>query len=124
MIYVILYLRKSQQPRMIMNKKTSLLVLKMVLLISSCSAHALMLASSAFSNNGDFPYQYGYCQPNGKGQVKSSHDISPPLRWSTTPAGTKSIALIVSDSNVPNDPNFNVEGKIITPTAERVTFYH
>jgi len=49
------------------------------------------LTSSAFQEGGSIPSLYT-C--DGK-------DISPPLRWSGTPAGTKSLALIVDDPDAP-----------------------
>ncbi len=49
-----------------------------------------VLQSSAFSNNGDIPEIYT-CDKGEK------DDISPPLRWSGAPKGTKSFVLICED---------------------------
>lgn len=53
-----------------------------------------ILESSVFENGTAIPSAYT-CQ---------SDDISPPLRWSHIPPGTKSLALIVDDPDAP-DPN-------------------
>lgn len=54
-------------------------------------ATALDLRSPAFPGGGDVPVPYT-C--DGK-------DVSPPLRWSDPPAGTKAFALIVDDPDAP-----------------------
>jgi Raf kinase inhibitor-like YbhB/YbcL family protein len=55
-------------------------------------AMALILTSPAFANNGAIARQYTCDGP----------DISPPLRWSDAPKGTKSFALIVDDPDAPD----------------------
>jgi Raf kinase inhibitor-like YbhB/YbcL family protein len=63
---------------------------------------ALILTSPAFANNGAIPKQYT-CE---------GADISPPLRWSGAPQGTKSFALIVDDPDAPD------------PRAPKMTWVH
>jgi Raf kinase inhibitor-like YbhB/YbcL family protein len=63
---------------------------------------ALILTSPAFANNGAVPKQYT-CE---------GADISPPLRWSGVPQGTKSFVLIVDDPDAPD------------PRAPKVTWVH
>ena len=63
---------------------------------------ALILTSPAFANNGAIPKQYT-CE---------GADISPPLRWSGAPQGTKSFALIVDDPDAPD------------PRAPKITWVH
>ena len=53
---------------------------------------ALTLTSSAFTQGGAIPTQYT-CQGG---------DVSPPLSWSGTPEGTRSLALIVDDPDAPD----------------------
>jgi Raf kinase inhibitor-like YbhB/YbcL family protein len=52
----------------------------------------LTLSSSAFDANGSIPTLYT-CE--GK-------DVSPPLTWKGVPPGTRSLALIVDDPDVPD----------------------
>lgn len=53
---------------------------------------AMQLTSSAFKEGGSIPVQYT-C--DGK-------NISPPLKWSNVPQGTKSLALICDDPDAPH----------------------
>ncbi|HEX5063064.1 MAG TPA: YbhB/YbcL family Raf kinase inhibitor-like protein [Kofleriaceae bacterium] len=52
----------------------------------------LRVESSAFGANGSIPAQF----------TADGEDIAPPLTWTTPPAGTKSIAIIVDDPDAPN----------------------
>lgn len=51
----------------------------------------LSLSSSAFSDGWKIPVKY----------TCAGQDISPPLVWSKSPAGTQSLALIVDDPDAP-----------------------
>ncbi len=62
----------------------------------------LKLSSAAFSANGTIPSKYTCEGP----------DVSPPLSWSGSPAGTKSFALIVDDPDAPD------------PRAPKMTWVH
>lgn len=53
---------------------------------------AFAITSSAFTPNGSVPKQYT-CE---------GEQTSPPLEWSGAPSGTKSLALIVEDPDVPD----------------------
>jgi Raf kinase inhibitor-like YbhB/YbcL family protein len=63
---------------------------------------AFTLTSSVFAPNGEVPTK---CTCEGD-------DLSPPLEWSGTPAGTKSFALVVDDPDAPD------------PAAPRMTWVH
>jgi Raf kinase inhibitor-like YbhB/YbcL family protein len=65
-------------------------------------AMAFTLTSPGFANNGSIPKQYT-CE---------GADISPPLRWSGAPQGTKSFALIIDDPDAPD------------PRAPKMTWVH
>ena len=52
---------------------------------------AFELKSAAFSAGGDIPRKF----------TCDSLDVSPPLSWGEPPAGTRSISLIVDDSDAP-----------------------
>lgn len=57
-------------------------------------AQSMTLTSSAFTNGGPIPATF----------TCSGQDVSPPLSWSGTPAGTHSVALTVIDPDAPVKP--------------------
>jgi len=52
---------------------------------------AIQLSSSAFDEGEPIPVKY----------TCDGEDVSPPLRWSGVPAGTRSLALIADDPDAP-----------------------
>jgi len=51
--------------------------------------------------------------------------MNPDLRWSDLPAGTKSLALICHDPDVPSHgDNVNKEGRTVPKSLPRVEFFH
>ena len=56
----------------------------------------LQLTSSAFQSEGNIPRQFT-CEGD---------DVSPELKWTNAPAGTKSFALIVHDPDAPRPGGF------------------
>jgi len=62
------------------------------LLMLTGGSMPLELKSSAFATNGSIPRKFT-CQGS---------DVSPPLAWSGVPAGTRSLALVVSDPDAPD----------------------
>ncbi len=63
---------------------------------------ALKIESSAFADQGEIPRKY----------TCDGDDLSPPLRWSGAPHGTRSFALIVQDPDAPD------------PAAPKMTYVH
>lgn len=63
---------------------------------------ALILTSTAFTNNGEIPAHYT-CQ---------GEDTAPPLAWQGIPAETRSLVLIVDDPDAPD------------PVSPRMTWVH
>lgn len=61
-----------------------------------------ILSSTAFSDYGEMPMRFT-CEGD---------DVSPPLRWSGAPHGTRSFALIIDDPDAPD------------PAAPRRTWVH
>jgi Raf kinase inhibitor-like YbhB/YbcL family protein len=68
------------------------LIIVGLLAFTACgTAMALDLQSLAFSPGGEIPVKYTCDGP----------DISPPLRWTDPPAGTKGFALVSDDPDAP-----------------------
>lgn len=63
---------------------------------------SLSITSPVFSQNGEIPARH----------TCDGQDVSPPLNWSGLPEGTKSLALIVADPDVPD------------PAAPKMTWVH
>ena len=62
----------------------------------------MKLISTAFAPGGEIPARYA-CE---------AQDLSPPLAWRDTPAGTQSVALVVDDPDAPD------------PAAPKMTWVH
>jgi Raf kinase inhibitor-like YbhB/YbcL family protein len=76
-------------------------------------------------NNGAIPQQYAFCVPSDQGHTKRGANVNPAIKWSKGPAGTKSYAIIVVDTDVPTVfDDANKEGRTIAKTLKRRDFYH
>jgi Raf kinase inhibitor-like YbhB/YbcL family protein len=85
----------------------------------------MQLTSSAFQANQPIPGDYAFAVPDPQQHIALSSNRNPPLAWSDLPAGTKSLALLVVDPDVPSKPDdVNQEGKQVPPNLPRVHFYH
>jgi hypothetical protein len=62
-----------------------------LLLAPAAQAGGLSLTSPAFDPGGDIPVKY----------TCDGEDISPPLRWTAPPEGTRGLALICEDPDAP-----------------------
>lgn len=97
--------------------------------LSASAAYAapakLKVKLDGIEHNQPIPAKFAYCQPDGKGQTVNADNISPAIRWSGAPEGTKSFAILVLDKDVPASfDNANKEGKVIEKKAKRQDFYH
>jgi len=61
------------------------------LVANAAVKETMQLTSSTFSEGGTIPARY----------TCDSENVSPPLKWSGAPSGTKSFALIVDDPDAP-----------------------
>jgi len=85
----------------------------------------MKLTSSSFSDGRRIPAEHAFCAPDPKSHVTLSKNRNPQLAWSDLPAGTKSLALICHDYDVPSKPDdVNQEGRTISARLPRVDFYH
>jgi Raf kinase inhibitor-like YbhB/YbcL family protein len=85
----------------------------------------MKLTSTAFADGGPIPGQVAFCVMDPSAHVKLSENLNPDLRWSELPAGTKSLALICHDPDVPSRPDdVNQEGRTVPSSLPRVEFFH
>lgn len=68
------------------------LIMSICLMVNLSNLHALSLGSPAFQNQSNIPQKYA-CD---------GLDMSPPLFWRNSPAGTKSYVLLIDDADAPN----------------------
>lgn len=81
--------------------------------------------SDSFKDNQAIPSQYAFCSIDLKTHVTMSDNRNPHLAWSDLPAGTKSLAIICHDYDVPSKgDDVNQEGRKIPADLPRVNFYH
>lgn len=81
--------------------------------------------SDSYRDGEPIPGDFAFCVIDPKTHVKLSANRNPHLAWSDLPAGTKSLALILCDGDVPSrGDDVNQEGKIVPLDLPRVDFYH
>jgi len=85
----------------------------------------MQLRSDSF-NDGDFlPIQYAFGKRSAEGQIDLSDNRNPHLAWSNLPEGTKSIAILCIDSDVPTKPDdVNQVGRVVPADLPRADFSH
>ena len=85
----------------------------------------MQLMSKNFSNAEKIPGNLAFAVPAKEDHIKLSANRNPELHWNEVPAGTKSLALICADPDVPSQPDdVNQEGRSVPKDLPRVTFYH
>jgi len=87
--------------------------------------NAFTLTVGGITSGEHIPTKFAYCLSNGKGGTVAGENISPFIQWSPPPEGTKSLAFLVVDKDVPATfENANVPEKTIALEAPRQDFYH
>jgi hypothetical protein len=83
------------------------------------------LSTSAFANNGVIPPEFAFCAMDAVAHVNLSTNRNPDLKWTGLPAGTKSLALLCHDPDVPSrGDDVNQEGRTVSASLARVDFFH
>lgn len=79
----------------------------------------------SYANGQEIPGEFAFCVPADEGHVTGGPNRSPHVRWSHIPSGTKSLAVIMHDPDVPSVPDdVNQEGRTVPHDLPRVDFYH
>jgi Raf kinase inhibitor-like YbhB/YbcL family protein len=85
----------------------------------------MKLTTTAFADHGIIPGEFAFAVIDAATHVRLSQNRNPDFAWTGLPAGTRSLALLCSDPDVPSKPdNVNQEGRVVEKTLPRVTFYH
>ncbi|NTW50521.1 MAG: YbhB/YbcL family Raf kinase inhibitor-like protein [Chlorobiales bacterium] len=85
----------------------------------------MKLTIHSFENGSPIPSKYALCIPAKEGHVAFADNLNPHVSWSDLPAGTKSLALIFIDADVPSKPDdVNKEDRLVPESLPRVDFYH
>ncbi len=83
------------------------------------------LSTSAFANNGVIPAEFAFCAMDAVAHVRLSANRNPDFTWRGVPAGTKSLALLCHDPDVPSrGEDVNQEGRTVPASLARVEFFH
>ncbi|MGB8221164.1 MAG: YbhB/YbcL family Raf kinase inhibitor-like protein [Polyangiales bacterium] len=85
----------------------------------------MKIRSESF-NDGDYlSPRYAFGKTSADGKIDLSDNKNPHLAWSDLPAGTKSIALLCIDRDVPTKPDdVNQEGRVVPADLPRADFCH
>ena len=85
----------------------------------------MKLTSSSFTDGEHIPSEYAFCAPDPKSHVTLGANRNPHLEWGDLPMGTKSLAVICHDYDVPSKPDdVNKEGRTIPAELARIDFFH
>jgi len=85
----------------------------------------MKLWSDSWVNGERIPSKYAAGKPDPAAGVTFSENLSPHLAWSEVPAGTKSIALICHDFDVPSrGDDVNKTDREVPADLPRVDFFH
>jgi Raf kinase inhibitor-like YbhB/YbcL family protein len=83
------------------------------------------LSTSAFADLGVIPGEFAFCVADPAAHVRLSANRNPDFRWTGVPAGTRSLALICHDPDVPSrGDDVNQEGRSVPASLARVDFFH
>ncbi len=81
--------------------------------------------SDSFANHGAIPTHLAFCRPADTGHVALAENRNPHFAWKDLPAGTRSLALVCHDPDVPSrGDDVNQEGRSVPADLPRVDFFH
>ncbi|MFQ5966060.1 MAG: YbhB/YbcL family Raf kinase inhibitor-like protein [Acidimicrobiia bacterium] len=85
----------------------------------------MQIHTSSFSDGGRIPAEFAFCVPDAETHVAFGANRNPDISWSDLPSGTRSLALICHDRDVPTKPDdVNQEGREVPADLPRADFYH
>ncbi len=85
----------------------------------------MKLTSNSFRDGARIPEAFAFGKLDPKTHIALSQNRNPDLAWADVPPGTRSLALICRDYDVPSrSDDVNQEGRVIPASLPRVDFYH
>ena len=85
----------------------------------------MRLTTTAFADNGVIPGEFAFAVIDPVSHVRLSANRNPDFAWSDVPSGTRSLALICHDPDVPSrGDDVNQEGREVPASLPRVDFFH
>ena len=85
----------------------------------------MRLWSDSWANGERIPFRHAAGRPDGANGIVFAENLNPHLAWSDLPAGTRSLALICHDFDVPSrHEDVGKEGREILAELPRVDFFH
>jgi hypothetical protein len=85
----------------------------------------MKLTTTAFADGGPIPAEFAFGAIDAATHVALSANRNPDFAWTGLPAGTKSLALVCHDPDVPSrGDDVNQEGRVVPGTLPRVDFFH
>lgn len=83
------------------------------------------LTTTAFVDNGVIPGEFAFAVIDAATHVKLAANRNPDFAWTEVPTGTRSLAFICHDPDVPSrGDDVNQEGRTVPASLPRVDFYH
>lgn len=85
----------------------------------------MKITSTSFADNQRIPAEYAFCVQDSRNHINLGLNRNPQIGWADLPMGTKSLALVCHDPDVPSVPDdINKEGSEIPASLARIDFYH
>jgi len=85
----------------------------------------MKLSTPAFGPMAPIPAEYAFGRQDPASHVALSANRNPAFAWSDVPPGTRSLALICHDPDVPSrGDDVNREGRTVPASLPRVDFHH
>ena len=79
----------------------------------------------SFANGANIPAEFAFCKLDENGELCSGSNNNPHILWGDLPEGTRSLALICFDPDVPSiKDNVNKKHKTIPVEFPRADFFH
>lgn len=79
----------------------------------------------AWAPGAPIPQRFAFGKPGSDEPFAPSDNVSPAIRWTGIPEGTRSFALVCHDPDVPSSgEDVNQQGKTVPSDLPRVDFFH